>query len=280
MTQTPPELTDRIALARYRARAGGDLFLHALAREELKLRLAEVNRTFKSPAVICGLPQFWSDFLPEARVVADEPVLDLVPGAHDLVIHAMALHWAADPVGQLVQARRALQPDGLFLGVLLAGQTLAELRSVLAQAEVEITGGLSPRVLPMGDVRELGALLQRAGFALPVADVTSQKVAYRDMTGLFRDLRAMGERNALATRRRSIAPRALFSRTRQLYAAHHADAEGRLCATFDQVYLTGWAPADSQPRPLRPGSAQTRLADALGAQENPLSDSVKIPHKD
>lgn len=280
MTQTPPNLTDRTALDRNRARAGGDLFLHAMAREELQLRLGEVNRTFTSPAVICGLPQFWGDFLPGARIVADDPVLDLVAGAHDLVIHAMALHWAADPVGQLVQARRALKPDGLFLGVLPGGQTLAELRAALAQAEIEITGGLSPRVLPMGDIRDMGGLLQRAGFALPVADVTSERVAYRALHRLFADLRAMGERNALAARRRSFAPRKLFSRTAELYAAHYSDADGHLRATFDMVYMTGWAPADSQPRPLRPGTARTRLADALGTQESPLPDQVKLPDKD
>ena len=280
MTQTPPDLTDRTALSRNRARAGGDLFLHQLAREELQLRLSEVNRTFTSPALICGLPDFWKGFLPEARVIPDDTVLDLAPGAHDLVIHAMALHWAADPVGQLVQARRALKPDGLFLAVMPGGQTLAELRAVLAQAEIELAGGLSPRVLPMGEIRNMGALLQRAGYALPVADVTSHKVAYRKLDSLFGDLRAMGERNALAARRRSFAPRNLFARAAELYAAHYPDANGHLRATFDLVYLTGWAPADSQPRPLRPGSAKSRLADALGTKESPLPDHIKMPDTD
>ena len=280
MTQTPPDLTDRAALTRARARARGDLFLHQLAREELQLRLSEVNRTFTSPALICGLPGFWADFLPDARIVPDDPVLDLEHGAHDLVIHIMALHWAADPVGQLVQARRALKPDGLFLAVMPGGQTLAELRAALAQAEIELTGGLSPRVLPMGEIRDMGALLQRAGYALPVADVTSHKVAYRKLDSLFDDLRAMGERNALAARRRSFAPRTLFARAAELYAAHYADADGHLRATFDLVYLTGWAPADSQPRPLRPGSARARLADALGTTESPLPDPIKIPDTD
>lgn len=280
MTQAPPDIADRIALARNRARAGGELFLHDLAREELHLRLSEVNRRFTQPAVICGLPQVWGDFLPGAHVVADDPVLALERGAHDLVIHAMSLHWAADPVGQLVQARHALRPDGLFLAVLPGGQTLAELRAVLAQAEIELSGGLSPRVLPMAELRDLGGLLQRAGFALPVADVLSQKVQYRALSTLFDDLRAMGEQNALATRRRSFVPRHLFARAAALYAEHFADASGRLQATFDLVFLTGWAPADSQPKPLRPGSAKTRLADALGTSETPLGESVKIPPSD
>ncbi len=280
MAQTPPEIADRAALARNRARAGGDLFLHDIARDELRLRLSEVNRTFTQPAIICGLPQVWGGFLPDARVVADDPVLALERGAHDLVVHAMSLHWAADPIGQMVQARHALRPDGLFLAVLPGGQSLAELRAVLAQAEIELSGGLSPRVLPMAELRDLGALLQRSGFALPVADVTSQQVQYRALSTLYADLRAMGEQNALATRRRRFAPRQLFTRAAELYAAHFADDAGLLRATYDLVFLSGWAPAESQPQPLRPGSAKARLADALGTIETALPDTVKMPPKD
>ncbi|MGY6548601.1 MAG: SAM-dependent methyltransferase [Roseinatronobacter sp.] len=280
MTTAPPQIADPVALARQRARAGGDLFLHALAQDELRLRLQEVNRSFTTPAVVCGLPQIWADFLPGARVVPDTPTLALSPGAHDLVIHAFALHWAADPVGQLIQMRHALRPDGLMLAIFPGGQTLAELRAVLAQAESEVTGGLSPRVLPMAEVRDMGALLQRAGFALPVADRIAQQVAYRSLDRLFDDLRAMGERNALAARHRRPAPRALFDRARALYAQHFADAEGHLRASFELLCLTGWAPDASQPQPLRPGSAKTRLADALGTQETQLPDQVKIPRSD
>jgi len=280
MTQTPPDLTDRTALLRNRTRAGAENFLHTLAREELELRLAEVNRTFTQPAIVTGHADLWADMLPAAHIVADDTVLALNEGAHDLVIHAMALHWAADPVGQLVQARRALRPDGLFLAVLPGGQTLAELRACLAQAEADMCGGLSPRVLPMAEIRDLGALLQRAGFAMPVADMVGQTVAYRRIDTLYADLRAMGERNALAARRRSFTPRGVFACAARLYAAHYADKEGRLRASFDLMFLTGWAPDSSQPRPLRPGSATARLADALGAQENPLPDQIKIPSKD
>ncbi|MFN4056781.1 MAG: methyltransferase domain-containing protein [Roseinatronobacter sp.] len=277
MSRTPPDFACPVTLARNRSgvRAGDDLFLHAIAAEELHLRLSEVNRTFTAPAIVTGLPQIWAGFLPNARVVADSPVLDLDPGAHDLVIHAMALHWAADPVGQVVQARRALKPDGLFLGVCFGGQTLTELRAALATAEIEVTGGLSPRVLPMAEIRDWGGVLQRAGLALPVADNLVQQVGYRDLRRLYADLRAMGERNALAARRRTPAPPALFRRTAQIYAAHHTDVHGHMRATFELIFLTGWAPDASQPQPLRPGSARTRLSDALGVPETPLSDSVK-----
>ena len=282
MTASPPDLACRATLARNRARvrAQDDLFLHALAQEELHSRLAEVNRTFTAPAVVTGLPQVWGDFLPGAVVVGDDPVLALAEGAHDLVIHAMALHWAADPVGQLVQCRRALRPDGLLLAVCFGGQTLAELRAVLAAAESEVLGGLSPRVLPMAEIRDWGALLQRAGLALPVADSLCQKVAYRDLMRLVGDLRAMGEQNALAARHRAPVPRAFFARAAQLYAAHHGDGAGHLRATFELIFLTGWAPDASQPQPLRPGSAKARLADALGVPEGGAPNAPKTPPKD
>lgn len=277
---TTPRLTDRAALLRNRARAKGPMFLHDLAREELQDRLAMVNRSFTAPAIVTGFPELWGELLPGARVVPDTPVLDLQQGAHDLVVHVMALHWADDPVGQLVQARRALRPDGLFLGVLFGGQTLAELRAVLAQAESELRGGLSARILPMAEIRDLGAALQRAGFALPVADSLRQNVAYRDLATLFADLRAMGERNALAARPRQMTPRALFSTARKFYTDSFTTPDGACLASFELIFLSGWAPSADQPQPLRPGSATSRLADALGAKEVPLPDTVKIPPKD
>lgn len=268
----PPALTDRAALARFRARArrAPALFLHEDAADEVQERLIEVNRTFTTPAVVTPFPQVWTDRLPGARIVADDPVLDLEPGAHDLVIHALALHWADDPLGQIIQCRRALRPDGLFLGVLFGGQSLHELRAVLAQAESDVTGGLSPRVVPMGEIRDLGALLQRAGLALPVADSAVRRVLYRDLPHLVRDLRAMGEGNALAARHRAPMPRAMLARAAQLYAQTFADDAGRLPATAEVLFLTGWAPAEGQQKPLRPGSAAARLAAALGTTETPL----------
>lgn len=286
MIQTPPAVTDRAALSRNRSRAARApaLFLHEAALSEVEERLAEVNRRFTVPAVVTGWPDFWAAALPQARVVEDTAVLGLEPGAHDLVIHAMALHWADDPVGQLVQCRHALRPDGLFLSLCPGGRTLEELRAALAEAESEICGGLSPRVLPMGEIRDLGALLQRAGFGLPVADSIPLTVSYADAFALMRDLRAMGEGNALAARHRKIPPRALFAATAARYAAAFpAPGEapgGRIRATFELIALTGWAPADNQPRPLRPGSARARLADALGTTETPLPDAVLPPRGD
>ena len=262
---TPPILTDRAALARHRARATA-FFLQEEARDEIQERLTEVNRTFTAPVVVSSFPALWADF----PVVADDETLDLHEGAHDLVIHALALHWANDPVGQLVQCRRALRPDGLFLGLMFGGQTLHELRACLAEAEVEVTGGLSPRVLPMGEIRDLGALLQRAGFALPVADSYTRTVLYRDALHLMADLRAMGEGNALMARLRRPTRRAVLARAMALYHDRFATADGRIPATFEVIALTGWAPHDSQQKPLRPGSAATRLAEALHAAERPL----------
>ena len=278
----PPQIADRAALARSRARAarrsaGAAPFLHAEARDELELRLSEVNRRFTRPAIVTGLPDAWDRLLPGAALVADDEVLALEPGAHDLVIHAMALHWAADPVGQLVQARRALAPDGLFLAVLPGGRSLSELRAVLAEAETALRGGLSPRVLPMGEIRDPGALLLRAGFALPVADTVTLRAAYRSLRHLAAELRDMGEGNALAGRARSPAPRALFDTAEALYRRHFPAADGRILASFELIFLTGWSPADSQPKPLRPGSATHRLAEALGTRETPLDDPAGPP---
>jgi SAM-dependent methyltransferase len=264
--QNPPPMTDRLALQRHRARAR-ELFLHEEVAAEAQERLSEVNRTFTAPAVVSPFAQIWPFSGP---VVADDEVLALTPGAQDLVIHALCLHWANDPVGQLVQCRHALRPDGLFLGFLFGGQTLHELRACLAQAESEITGGLSPRVLPMGEIRDLGALLQRAGFALPVADSFTKTLRYRDALHLMHDLRAMGEGNALFERLRRPTGRAVLARAAEIYQNQFADAEGRVLATFEIICLTGWAPHDSQQKPLRPGSAAQRLADALNTAEMPL----------
>lgn len=277
----PPPLTDLSRLAAQRARAarqGSVEVLHEVAAAALKERLTEVNRTFTDIAIVTGHPGPWQAGFPDARVVPDAEVLDLAPGAQDLVIHGLALHWANDPVGQLVQARRALRPDGLFLGAAFGGRTLAELRSALAEAEAEVRGGLSPRVLPMADVRALGALLQRAGFALPVADIDPFTLQYRDAFHLMRDLRAMGEGNALAARDRAPLPRRLLHRAAELYARHHALPNGDIPATFEIVTLTGWAPDPGQPRPLRPGSAAARLADALGTVERPAGDVPGTGH--
>jgi SAM-dependent methyltransferase len=283
MSASPPVLTDhtRLAAQRCRAVAGGLAdFLHRAAREEVQERLGMVNRAFTAPAVVTPYPQVWQDLMPGLRGVSDDPVLALNEGAQDLVIHALALHWADDPVGQIVQCARALRPDGLFLGLTFGGQTLTELRQALAEAEVAVTGGLSPRVLPMGEIRDLGALLGRAGLTLPVADSVALPVTYGDPLALMRDLRAMGETNALAARLRRPTRREVIARACATYCELHAMADGRIPATFEIVVLTGWAPHPDQPRPLRPGSATTRLADALGPNAVTLASGASLPQAD
>lgn len=268
-----PRLTDITALSRNRARAqkagaaaNPALFLHEDMRDEVNERLTEVNRSFTNIAIVTGFPDFWRKTFSTAKVLPDTDVLDLDPGAHDLVIHALGLHWANDPVGQLIQCKRALKPDGLFLGALFGGQTLHELRACLAEAEAAQTGGLSPRVLPMGEIRDLGGLLQRAGFALPVADSFTRTVHYRDILHLMQDLRAMGEANALEARKRTPTRRAVFTDAAARYQTGFP-AGDRIKASFEMVFLTGWCPHDSQQKPLRPGSAVQRLADALNSPE-------------
>ena len=269
-----PQITDRAALVRNRARALPDaLFLQEHAADELQERLIEVNRTFTSVAIVTGFPDFWAARYPDATIVADDDTLALKPQAHDLILHTMCLHWANDPVGQLVQARHALKPDGLLLCTFLGGQTLHELRTSLAEAEVAVAGGLSPRIAPMGEIRDLGGLLQRAGFALPVADSTPLTASYVNAFHLMHDLRKMGENNALTGRIKHPTRRNVLTEAACIYADNFRNAENRVDATFEFITLTGWAPAESQPQPLRPGSAKTRLADALNAKETPLNRS-------
>ncbi len=185
---------------------------------------------------------------------------------------ALTLQTLNDLPGALVQMRRALKPDGLFLGCLFGGQTLQELRAVLTEAEIEATSGASPRVAPFADLRDLGGLLQRAGFALPVTDTDRLTVRYDTLFALIGDLRAMGLTNVLVDRSRRPTSRTVMLRAAALYAARFADADGRLRATFEIVWLSGWAPHASQQKPLRPGSATTRLADALAAMR-PVGDT-------
>jgi SAM-dependent methyltransferase len=211
---------------------------------------------------------------PGAHIVGDEEALPFADASLDLAVSALALHLVNDLPGALIQIRRALKPDGLFVGALLAGDTLNELRIAFAGAESEIEGGMSPRVAPFADLRDLGALLQRAGFALPVADSDRLVVRYETPFALLRDLRGMGATNALVERRRAPLKRATLLRMAQIYRQHFADPDGRVRATFEIAWLTGWAPHESQQKPLRPGSAVRRLADALGTQEIPTGDKA------
>lgn len=200
-------------------------------------------------------------------VVAEEDALPFGGASFDLVMSCLSLHWVNDLPGALHQLRHALKPDGLFLAALFGGETLKELRAVLLEAELAEEGGASPRVSPFADARELGGLLQRAGFALPVVDVDTIRVTFADAFALMRDLRGMGETNALAARRSAPTRRGTFMRTASLYRERFGDSDGRIPATFQVVFLTAWAPHESQQKPLAPGSARMRLSDALGATE-------------
>jgi SAM-dependent methyltransferase len=200
-------------------------------------------------------------------VFADEEALPFGDSSLDLVVSALALQFVNDLPGALVQIRRALKPDGLFLAALCGGDTLTELRQSFAAAESDIEGGVSPRVAPFADLRELGSLLQRAGFALPVTDTDRLIVRYDSAFALMHDLRRMGATNALLARRRTPLRRATLLRMVEIYGERFADADGRIRATFEIVWLSGWAPHPSQQQPLRPGSARARLADALGTRE-------------
>jgi SAM-dependent methyltransferase len=200
-------------------------------------------------------------------VVADEEALPFAAGALDLVVSGLTLQAVNDLPGVLVQIRRALKPDGLFLAALLGGETLTELRQSFAAAETECEGGVSPRVAPFPDLRDMGTLLQRAGFALPVLDADRLAVRYATPLALLHDLRRMGAANPLIERRRTPLRRATLMRAMDIYAARFADPDGKVRASFDIIWLSGWAPHESQQQPLRPGSAKTRLADALGTVE-------------
>lgn len=284
MSDGPPRIFDRKALMLHRERArriGGDTFLVREAAIGLADRLAAVKRTFYDGYVIDTLD-------PAMQVLEDVSKnwsyatlgtterLPLHDERFDLAISVLSLHSANDLPGVLVQTRRILKPDGLFLAALFGGETLTELRQSLGAAEIEVTGGISPRVAPFGDVRDLGGLLQRAGFALPVADVERTVVRYSNLAALIRDLRAMGETNALVERSRKPMPRALWAAAAAHYAENFADPDGKLRATFDIVYLTGWAPHESQQQPLKPGSAKTRLAEALGTEERSTGDGHRL----
>jgi malonyl-ACP O-methyltransferase BioC len=198
-----------------------------------------------------------------AVCVADEEFLPFAPSSFDLVVSCLSLHWANDLPGALLQIRHALKPDGLFLCAMLGGDTLNELRRALIEAEVAESGGAGPRVSPFADLRDAGALLQRAGFALPVADADTLTVTYENALDLMRDLRGMGEANAIAERRKDFTRRSTLLRAAAIYEDMFAE-EGRMPATFQVLNLTAWAPHESQQKPLRPGSAANRLADAIG----------------
>jgi len=293
----------RVRLHRERA-ARGDWakagFLFEEVAERLADRLLDVNRTFPTAldlgcrggelgrrilgrkgverVVSCDLaPGFAARAAAGTggpAAAADEELLPFRDEAFDLVVSNLSLHWANDLPGALIQANRALRPDGLFLGAILGGETLFELRRALMEAEEEVAGGFAPRISPFAEVRDAGSLLQRAGFALPVVDTDVIEVSYRDALALMRDLRAMGETDAGLQGRRGVPPRLLFPAAAARYAALFGEPDGRVAATFQVLYLAGWAPHASQQRPARRGSGQARLADALGATERSAGEKA------
>ncbi|MEW9309454.1 methyltransferase domain-containing protein [Labrys neptuniae] len=272
---TTPLLFDPHALALHRRRAAvapADFLLRHVA-EDMADRLAVILRPFEraaeigplSPvlaqAVRPGLAAEWQD------VAIGNEVLPLQPESIDLALSALALQFVNDLPGLLSQVRRALRPDGLLLAALIGGSTLTELRAAFSEAELEMEGGVSPRVAPFADVRDMGGLLQRAGFALPVADSDVLTVRYDNAIALMADLRAMGASNMLVQRRKGFTRRATMLRMAEIYAERFSDPDGRIRATFEIVWISGWAPHADQQKPLKPGSAKTRLADALGVKE-------------
>jgi SAM-dependent methyltransferase len=292
----PPRLFDRTLLDARRRRAlrgttaGADFLLRVVA-DDLLDRLAAVKRTFNLAAAIGSpLPLIAErlatggqvgrviriDRLAETRpdIVGDQEALPLAPASIDLAVSALALHWSDDFPGVLAQIRHALKPDGLFLATLLGGETLTELRQSLAAAEAEVSGGASPRVAPFAELRAAGALLQRAGFTLPVIDLDRRTVRYDTALHLMHDLRAMGATNVLLERSRRPMLRRMLARATEIYEERFSDSDGRIRATFDLISLSGWAPHQSQQQPLRPGSARARLADALKTTERPAGEKA------
>lgn len=297
------QVFDRRLVRRHRDRAAPRLaehdFLLREVAERLSERLEDVTRRFplaldlgchhgvlgRALAGRSGIEMLVQADLSPAMVraavrdgypalAADEEALPFAEASFDAVFSLLSLHWVNDLPGTLLQICRSLKPDGLFLAALFGGETLTELRGALMQAEIDEESGASPRVSPFVDVRDLGGLLQRASFALPVADVDTITVSYPNAFKLMEDLRGMGETNAMRTGRRSLSRRATMMRAAALYEERHATEEGRLPATFQVIYLTAWSPHESQQQPLRPGSARARLADALGAEERSAGEKT------
>lgn len=301
---TSPNIFDRRLIRRKLERASVSLpkadFLIRHAATELVDRAAAIKRSFQLAAdvgtpnalagrllkeafpgtgviSISGLAPANTGSVPHA--IGSEEVLPLEEGAFDLIISALSLQLVNDLPGSLIQIRRALRPDGVFLGAMLGGDALIELRQAFMQAETETTGGVSPRVFPTADVRDLGGLLQRAGFSLPVTDSECLTVTYPNALQLMKELRAMGGSNPLLARSRKFLRRDTFARALSIYAERFGDPGGKVRATFEIIYLCGWAPHESQQKPLRPGSAAARLAEALGTEEISAGDKAGFEHR-
>lgn len=280
---------DRTAVRRHRDRAAPDYahfsFLHEEVADRMADRVEDTARTFPlaldlgshdgglarrlpgrkgiETVISADLSPAMAAQAPSPALVADEEFLPIAPGSVDLITSNLSLHWVNDLPGALIQARMALKQDGLFIASMLGGDTLKELRDCLTEAEVEIEGGLSPRVSPFAGVRDMGSLMQRAGFSMPVIDSDEITVTYDHPLKLMADLRGMGEANAVLERRKSFSRRSTLMNAVGIYFEKYADADGRLPATFQIIYMTGWAPHPSQPKALKPGSATAFLGDVL-----------------
>lgn len=294
---------DRAAVRQHRDRAARNLqdhdFLFQEGAERIVDRLEDIKRDFSRIADVgchggelaralaargMTAPLVQMDMAPGMAqraaangvpvVAADEEILPLKPGSLDLVLSNLSLHWVNDLPGALIQMRQSLKPDGCFIGSMLGGETLTELRVAMQQAELEMDGGISPRLSPLADIRDAGGLLQRAGFALPVADAERLTVTYENPMRLLADLRGMGETNAVAKRRRTFLKRTTLMAAMHRLVEDFSDSSGRVHVSFDIITLTGWAPDASQQKPLRPGSAAQRLADALETSEVETDDKA------
>lgn len=287
---TAPQIFDRTLLKtsakRWQHSFSNYNFLYDIAIDRLLDRLNDLTTNFQSVLILGAkdhtklknrLPKaITASFLnsSDADIIADEEFLPFAPQSFDLIIAPPGLHQVNDLPGTLAQLHQTLKPDGFFVCALYGGETLFELRDSLTQAEMKLTGGLSPRIYPFVDKQQAGGLLQRAGFALPVVDSDLITVTYENTFKLYDDLRGMGERNIIADRTKSFTPRNLFMMAQDHYAQNHADPDGRLRATFEMIFIAGWAPHASQQKPLRPGSAEHSLAEKLGTQELKTGERV------
>ncbi len=295
-------LFDRSLLRRRRARFAHEIeareFLIAHVAREIAERVEIMLRTFPLGLdlgafhgllgrTVAALPSVgemiyaesalaFAELCPRPALVCDEDLLPFRDASFNLIVSGLALHRVNDLPGSLIQIRRALAPDGLFMAAALGARALSELREALIEAEGEMEGGASPRVSPFGDVRAYGALLQRAGFALPVADAEILKVVYPSPREVMREVRALGGGNVLMARKREPLPRRTLERAEQIYRARHGTPDGKVTATFEFVFMSGWAPHASQQKPLKPGSAAQRLADALHTQEQSAGDKASF----
>ena len=292
---------DRMTVRRRRKRAAKEFsnhdFLFREVARRLADRLADIKRKFPLTIDLGSRGKHLSHLLSgnpsietiiemglyseenKTSFIGDEEAIPIGPACADLIISNLVLHWTNDLPGTLIQCHKILKPDGLFMGAVLGGETLTELRQVIMEVESKISGGISPRISPFANLADTASLLQRARFSLPVSDIDTITVTYKDLFSLMRDLRGMGETNAVISRTPNFSKRELFFEAAERYAERFGDSKGRIPATFQVLFLTGWAPATSQPQPQRPGSASLSLAQALETKEISAGEQTGVTHK-